>query len=175
MAVLAHEPHALGIDPLAQRLERGVDHRAERHLGQAQILFARIAQEVRHRALDAVELFERDLRIADVLGRGRVLAHLLHEALRRGDRVADLVRDLRGEILERAHVPAFERAALARDARGDLALHLPLHLALDHAPAQVGRDERAEIMEGEADAPEDRHPGRRAAGRATNRSMHTIA
>jgi hypothetical protein len=104
---------------------------------------------VRDRALDAVELLERHLRVLDVLLRRRVLAHLLHQALGRRDRIADLVGDRGGELLERAHVAFLEGAALGR--RG--ALHLARDLALDVATAQVGGDQRAEEVADEPDAP----------------------
>jgi hypothetical protein len=65
------------------------------------------------------------------------------------------VRDLRGEVLERAHVAALGHAPLARHAGRDLALDLVLH---DPA-AQIGHDDRAEVVEREADAPADRHHG----------------
>jgi hypothetical protein len=64
------------------------------------VLFLGEAQQVRDAPLDAVELVDRHLGILDVLDRARVLTHLLHEALRRRDRVADLVRDGRREIVD---------------------------------------------------------------------------
>ena len=102
---------------IAQRRDGGGDHVGEAEIRHADLLLAREAQQVRDGALDAVELLERHLRVLDVLARRRILAHLLHQALRRRDRVADLVRDRGRELLERAHVA---RPRGARRSRGAL-------------------------------------------------------
>src|SRR5258705_13665419 len=56
---------------------------------------------MRHAALDAREFIERDLRVFDVLVRGRILAHLLHQTLCRGNWISDFVREGRGQFIER--------------------------------------------------------------------------
>ncbi len=83
------------------------------------VLLLGVLEEVRDAPLDAVELVERDLGVLDVLDRVRVLAHLLHQALGGGDRVADLVRDRRRELVD-------ARLLLGRHHR-----LLAPHLALD--------------------------------------------
>src|SRR5262249_60243751 len=103
------DPRARGA--LAEARERGVDDVAEPQWRELGLLLAREAQEMRDRALDALELGERHARVLDVLRAARVLLHLLHQALRGGDRVADLVRDRRRELLERARVAGLQRPA----------------------------------------------------------------
>ena len=56
---------------------------------------------MRNAALDPRQLVERHLRVFDVFVRGSILAHLLHQAFRRRDRIADFVREGRGQLIQR--------------------------------------------------------------------------
>ena len=104
---------------------------------------------MRDRAFYPVELFERHAGVLDVVAGGRVLSHLLHEALGRRDRVADLVRDRCREVLERALVTGLGRAPLLADALRDAATHL----VLDQALAQARSDHRGEVVDRDTDPP----------------------
>src|SRR5439155_395685 len=90
-----------------------------------QVLLLRVLEEVRDAVLDAVELLDRDLGVLDVLDRGRVLAHLLDEALGGGDGVADLVRDRRRQLVHAGLLLGLHRGALA----AQLALGVPSEVA----------------------------------------------
>src|SRR5262245_42242214 len=156
---LAHEEGAGAGGPLAEGLERGLDDLGHAHLGARRVLLASEAQEVRDRALDALELGQGDARVLDVLRRARVLLHLLHQALGGRDRVADLVGDAGGELLERARVPALELRALLRERGGDLLAHL----GLEEAPAHPGLHQHAPELARETGPPAEAHdePDRR--------------
>ena len=137
------------VEPLAHRLERALDRVRELHRPRVHLLLARVAQQVGDRLLDPVELLQGDVRVLDVLGRAGILAELLHQALGRGDRVADLVRDRRRQLLERAQLLVLEHDPLARHAARDLALDFDPHPLL----AEARRDDHLERVRGEADAP----------------------
>src|SRR5262249_31051067 len=72
------DPRARGA--LAEARERRVDDVAEPQRRELRLLLAREAQEVRDRALDALELGERHARGLDVLRAARVLLPPLHQA-----------------------------------------------------------------------------------------------
>ena len=137
------------IDALPKCLEGRFDHRAQIDLGDLELLFACKAQQVCDRTLDPIELFERDPGVADALVGGRVLAHLLHQTLGRRDRIADLVGDRRGELVQRARVLVLEIAAFAQGA----ALHLERDLAFDQTAPQVREDQRGEEVQHDPDPP----------------------
>src|SRR5262249_20987615 len=72
-------------------------------------------EEVPHVALDTLELGEDERSRLDVRGRRRVALHELGEAPRRGDRVADLVRDARRDLPDRGELLGVRERALDQD------------------------------------------------------------
>ena len=151
-AIVALDRDAERGAPLGQRGEGGIHHFAHLHLRERHVFLAGEAQQVGDAALDALELCQCDPRVLHVLARGRVLSHLLHQALGSRDGVADLVRDARRELLDVARVCVHQAAALARD----VGVHALVHLLLDDALAQARGGDRAEPVTREADAPGER-------------------
>jgi hypothetical protein len=148
-------------EAIAKRLQRGFDDVHEPELAHVDLLVAREAQQVGDRALDAVELFQRDLGVADVLPGLEVLAHLLHQALGRRDRVADLVGDRGRELFQGGHVLALQLTPLV----ADVALDLLTHLSLDEAVAKLRGDDGGEVVADDPDAPGQGHDERGAEAR----------
>ena len=111
---------------------------------------------MRDRTLDAVQLPQGDLRVLDVFTGTRVFAHLLHQALGRRDRVADLVGNRGRELLHRTRVSSLESAALLRECGLDL---IP-YLLRDELLADPGlQDEPVELPHA-ATAPDQDDQGR---------------
>src|SRR5437899_3217589 len=84
--VVARDRHLGRVELRAQLRQRRVDDVREIDQREAIVLLLGELEEVRDPVLDTLELIERDLGVLDVLDRGRILAHLLDKALRRGDR-----------------------------------------------------------------------------------------
>ena len=80
----------------------------------------------------------------------RVLAHLLHQALGRGDRVADLVRDGRRQLVDAGLLLGLHHHLLAP--------HLALDGRLEVALVQHARAEHRHVVREQADAPAERRP-----------------
>ena len=100
--------------------------------------------------LHALELLERDLGVFDVLDRRRVLAHLLDEALGRGDGIPDLVRDARGQLVDARLLLGLHGGALASELALDRRVEVPL-------PQHVGAEDGHPVRK-DADAPPERRP-----------------
>ena len=82
--------------------------------------------------------------------RGRVLPHLLHQALGRGDRVADLVRDGRRQLVDAGLLLGLHHHLLAP--------HLALDRRLEVALAHHAAAEHRHVVREQAEAPAERRP-----------------
>src|SRR5690242_8898769 len=87
------------------------------------ILFLGEFQQMRDAAFDACEFVHGDPRIFDIFGGGRVLAHLLDKAARRGNRVANLMSEGGSQFIERRLLFGAQYFLFL--------LHLALHFAFD--------------------------------------------
>ena len=143
-------------DPLAKRIERRLDDLTDADVAHRDFFVARVAQEMRDRTLHAVELFERDARVLDVLRGRRILAHLRDQAPRRRDRIANLVRDRRRELFERTSVAHVDLTLLCGHARA----HARLDLRRCPPLAQDRRQHSEEAVRRQAYPPRQHHDHR---------------
>ena len=149
--VVARHVHLGGVELGAQLGQRRVDDRGQVDAVELVVLFLGEAQQVRDAALDAVELVERHLGVLDVLHRGRVLAHLLDQALGGGDR--DCGSRARWSTTARRCWPASRSAS-----RPSRAAPRARWRARSSARCSSRRPNTRHVVREDADAPAERRP-----------------